>query len=264
MAPRSHEAVPLLLPQPKVNCGVALAGVACSRTIASGTFPPFVQALTTHWSAIPRLLLAWELVTWTQRLTFAEPLTDRPPVPAAAVDVAEGEALAVGEAVAEREGVADSVRVAEREAVAEADGECEADAWAVVLLVVLGDFDGVGSGVALLVAAGEVGAWVCLTLPPPLRPNVDPGLTLVFGLADALGDVDVFVLAVVFGVAVGDGDFDVFGVAVAVGDGDFDGEAVDVGVGVGVGVGPGVEVDTLSGWQDTVLVPAAASSTATA
>jgi hypothetical protein len=62
IAPRSHDAVPLLLPQPKLNCGVTLAGVACSRTIASGTFPPFVQALTTHWLATPRLLLAWELV----------------------------------------------------------------------------------------------------------------------------------------------------------------------------------------------------------
>jgi hypothetical protein len=47
-APRSHDAVPLLLPHPKLNCGVTLAGVACSRTVALGTFPPFVQALTTH------------------------------------------------------------------------------------------------------------------------------------------------------------------------------------------------------------------------
>jgi hypothetical protein len=48
IAPRSHDAVPLLLPQPKLNCGVTLAGVACSRTVALGTFPPFVQALITH------------------------------------------------------------------------------------------------------------------------------------------------------------------------------------------------------------------------
>jgi hypothetical protein len=48
IAPRSHEAVPLLLPQPKLNCGVTLAGFACSRTVALGTFPPSVQALTTH------------------------------------------------------------------------------------------------------------------------------------------------------------------------------------------------------------------------
>jgi hypothetical protein len=48
IAPRSHDAVPLLLPQPKLNCGVTLAGVARSRMVASGTFPPFVQALITH------------------------------------------------------------------------------------------------------------------------------------------------------------------------------------------------------------------------
>jgi hypothetical protein len=48
IAPRSQDAVPLLLPQPKLNCGVTLAGVACSRMVALGTFPPFVQALTTH------------------------------------------------------------------------------------------------------------------------------------------------------------------------------------------------------------------------
>ena len=48
IAPRSHEAVPLLLPQPKLNCGVTSAGIACSRTVALGTFPPLVQALITH------------------------------------------------------------------------------------------------------------------------------------------------------------------------------------------------------------------------
>jgi len=48
IAPRSHDAVPSLLPQPKLNVGVTLAGVACSRTIALGTFPPVVQAFTTH------------------------------------------------------------------------------------------------------------------------------------------------------------------------------------------------------------------------
>jgi hypothetical protein len=97
IAPRSHDAVPLLLPQPKLNCGVTLAGVACSRMVALGTFPPFVQALTTHSSTAPRLLLAWELVIWTQRLTFAEFWTGCETVRAVVVDVAEGEALAVGE-----------------------------------------------------------------------------------------------------------------------------------------------------------------------
>jgi len=72
IAPRSQDAVPLLLPQPKLNCGVTLAGVACSRTVALGTFPPFVQALIIHSEATPRLLLACERVIWTQRLILAE------------------------------------------------------------------------------------------------------------------------------------------------------------------------------------------------
>jgi hypothetical protein len=48
IAPRSQDGVPSLLPQPKLNCGVALAGEACSRMVASGMFPPVVQAVTTH------------------------------------------------------------------------------------------------------------------------------------------------------------------------------------------------------------------------
>jgi hypothetical protein len=47
-APRSHAAVPSSLPQPKVNFGPALVGVACRRTVASGRLPPVVHALTTH------------------------------------------------------------------------------------------------------------------------------------------------------------------------------------------------------------------------
>lgn len=71
-APRSQEAVPSSLPQPKLNLGVpALAGADRSRRTASGTFPPVVQALTVHWAACPRPLLAWVRVTWTQRLTRA-------------------------------------------------------------------------------------------------------------------------------------------------------------------------------------------------
>jgi len=47
-APRSHDAVASSLPQPKLNFGATLDGVACSRTIASVRLPPVVQALTTH------------------------------------------------------------------------------------------------------------------------------------------------------------------------------------------------------------------------
>jgi hypothetical protein len=47
-APRSHDAVASSLPQPKLNVGAMLDGVACSRTMASVRLPPVVQALTTH------------------------------------------------------------------------------------------------------------------------------------------------------------------------------------------------------------------------
>jgi hypothetical protein len=68
--PRSHEDVPSSLPQPKLNRGTPpAAGVACNRIVASGMFPPVVQALTVHWAEWPRSLLACERVTSTQRPT---------------------------------------------------------------------------------------------------------------------------------------------------------------------------------------------------
>jgi hypothetical protein len=69
-APRSHEDVPSALPQPEPKPGaLPLAGVACSRMVASGTFPSVVQALTVHCAECPRSLLACERATSTQRLT---------------------------------------------------------------------------------------------------------------------------------------------------------------------------------------------------
>jgi hypothetical protein len=50
-APRSHEDVPSPLPQPLPNFGAPpAAGVASSWMVASGTFPPVVQAVTVHWA----------------------------------------------------------------------------------------------------------------------------------------------------------------------------------------------------------------------
>jgi hypothetical protein len=69
-APKSHEDVLSALPQPAPKPGAPpLAGVACSRMVASGTFPPVVQALTVHCAECPRSLLACERATSTQRLT---------------------------------------------------------------------------------------------------------------------------------------------------------------------------------------------------
>lgn len=70
IAPRSHADAPSSLPQPKLNPGAPPpVGVVCSRMVASGTLPPVVQALTVHWAALPRSLLACAPATWTQRLT---------------------------------------------------------------------------------------------------------------------------------------------------------------------------------------------------
>ncbi len=68
--PRSQADVPSPLPQPALKPGAPpLAGVASSRMVASGTFPPVVQALTVHWAACPRWVLECALATETQRLT---------------------------------------------------------------------------------------------------------------------------------------------------------------------------------------------------
>lgn len=93
-APRSHDAVPSLLPQPKLNRGVTLVGIAVSLMVASGTFPPVVQALMTHWAGSPRLLLACDRVTATQSLTSAA--AGGCFVVACAVALGVGEALVFG------------------------------------------------------------------------------------------------------------------------------------------------------------------------
>lgn len=62
--------MPSLLPHPKLNCGVTLAGDAWSRIVASGMFPPVVQAVMVQSAVEPRLALDAELVMPTQRLTF--------------------------------------------------------------------------------------------------------------------------------------------------------------------------------------------------
>lgn len=60
ISPRSHFCVPSLVPQPKLNCVGRPAGEASSRTMASGTLPPVVQALTIQVAGKPRSMLAWE------------------------------------------------------------------------------------------------------------------------------------------------------------------------------------------------------------
>lgn len=215
--------------------------------VASGTFPPVVQALTVHWAGRPRSLLAWERTTSTQRLTCvvcpAALAAVRELVPDAVsvgvgVGVGLGGSVGVGVAVRVRVGVLDGVPVPVGAAVS--------DGLAAVEL-------GVALGLAWLAAADGLAA--------PMRLRVLPAVALVVTVGDGLfegvgsGAEEVFV-------GVGDG-LDVFGVGEAVGLGVV---LVGVGVGVacvGVGVGDGLGggAGSRSGSHD-LLFPALAAPAA--
>ena len=176
--------------------------------------------------------------------------------------LADGDALGVADAVGDGDelGVEDELGVVD--VAADSEELDDADA--------LGDTDELGDGDELGVAE-ELGAAVCLTLPPPLRANVVPALTLVLALAGEVGvEVSDGVEVGVSDGVVGGGGAGVLGgaleepvfVGVGVGVGVVDvPAAVPVAVGVGVAVGGGV--DGLTGSHDWLLVAAAASSSAT-
>jgi hypothetical protein len=219
-APRSQEDVPSALPQPKLKPGAPpLAGIACNWIVASGTFPPVVQALTVHCAACPRSLLACARATSTQRLTCVVCDTVLAP---SCVLVPVGVPVGVGVGFAERVrlgvGVADAVTFAVTLAVAlgvEGVADGVADAFVVVFAggVLVAVFVGVAAGLDFKVRVGA--ALACADALP---------LAVAVVVGDALVVVVAGVADGVVGVAVGD-------VAVAVG----------VGVGVGVvGVGVGV------------------------
>jgi hypothetical protein len=253
IAPRSHDEVPSLLPQPKLNFGDSLAGVAVRRMVESGTSPPVVQALTTQWTGSPRLLLDCERVTSTQRLTFAAVcchwLVGWGVVAAAlgVVAVAVGvvaAALGVGEGVGVREALGVAAAVVAGAVVAGAVVAAAVGGVEFVLLLVAADASGVEElGVGELDVGVSVGVGVGVGVavvrfasnkvrlvlpPPPPRPKVVPEVTLV---------------AAVGVVVDGSGDGLVF-----------------VGVGVGVGDGLGWGAGSLSGSHDVPLagVPAPA------
>jgi hypothetical protein len=255
-APRSHEDVPSSLPQPKLNPGAPpLAGVACSRRMASVTFPPVVQALTVHWAACPRSLLGCAAATSTQRLTCAAsgtawaPLCELAAALVFGVGVVFAVGLVFGVGVVFAVGVLFAVRVrvgvgvgvtdgvlfgalfkTRFEAVGVADGVPLAEALRVLVGVADGDrlaFAVVlaGAGVADSVL---VGAFVGVTAGLDFSVRVGTGVAFDEGAAEWV--------AVPLAVAVGDGlvvaGFDVGAVGVVVG-------VVLAGVGVGVAVGVG-------------------------
>jgi hypothetical protein len=235
-APRSHEDVPLALPQPKLNPGAPpLAGVACSWIVASGTSPPVVQALTVHCAACPRSVLACALATSTQRLTCVVCDTVLAPI---------CELVLVGVPVGVGVGFALRVRLGA--------GVTFAVAFAVALGVALG----VTLGVALGVTLAED-----LTMA---RVLVGDGVGFAVVLVDAFGVAvaDVVFVAVFVGVAAGL-DFSVrVGAAVALADVVAELEALVVALGlvvgdalvvVGVGVPDGV-VGVAAGLVGVALV----------
>jgi hypothetical protein len=228
MAPRSQVDVPSALPQPKLNPGASpAAGVARSRTTASGTLPPSAQTLTVHWAGLPRSLLFCSRASLRQRLAGAVPAVVVPAVVAAAVVaatvtaavvvVALGAASALAwfaVAVGESDGVAgpDSNAVPEGDAVASGELVPDGDAVASGDLVaegavlargnVLADgevsADGEIFAVGVAVAEGfsvRVGAAIgvsegpALGLAEPDRPGPVVGVTLDDGVGGLLGGV---------------------------------------------------------------------------
>jgi hypothetical protein len=215
IAPRSHEDAPSFLLQPKLNPGARpLAGVACSRTVASGTLPPAVQALTVHRAALPRSLLACAPATWTQRLTCGSCGTALAPLCALA-PVEAGVAVGLGSGFGL--GLCFLVRVAVGDcfAVGDFSGVC----------VAVGDRFGVRVCVGADVAGGGVFALV--------RVADGVALSEALGVLVRVGDADGLACDVVlvdFGVPTGF-------VGVFVGDCDGVAAGLDVSVRVGAGVG---------------------------
>jgi hypothetical protein len=211
-----------LLPQPKLNFGDTLDGVAASRMVESGTLPPVVQALTTQWTGPPRLLLDCEGVTLMQRLILVA--VSAPWVPV----------VGVGLVCVLLTGVADACGVV-------GFGVVELGAGVVVPGVgVVVPGAGAGVGVRVGVRVGELdvrlGVEVWVGVGVEVRLGVEVGVEVEVEVVT----VKLATVAVCEGVVVGVGL-----VSVGVGEG-------LVGVGDGLGVGAG----RLSGSHEVPLVAA--------
>jgi len=228
------------VPQPKLNVGFRLAGAATRRTVASGTLPPVVQAVTVHKADCPRWMLVCEGCTATQRLTCA----------AGVVVAARATALPfVGSLV-----VADGLGVLV--------GVDFADALAVVVV-----FAGVGVGVLVAVGVAEDFADALVVVVDVAV--FDGGSDVLVGDGELLDDFRVSVVVLV-------GDFvavllaDELDVGVLVGEVLVVGSLVDgvglgeglvlLGDGVGVGVGLGDVVAACTGSHCCAVLPLAVAT----
>jgi hypothetical protein len=220
MAPRSQVDVPFAVPQPKLNPGASpAAGVARSRTTASGRLPPSAQTLTVHRAGLPRSLLFCSRATLRQRLAGAVPAVVVPAVVAAAVVATTVVPATLGVA-----SVAACVAVGVPEPDGAAEGVVLADGSVLTVAEVLAD------GVVVAVGVAEAG-----------------GCSVRVGVADAEG------WSVRVGPAVGVPEGPVLGLAEP--DPVVVGVALVVGVGLDDAVGGwlGGAAGGCSGWQDRVL-----------
>jgi hypothetical protein len=158
-APRLHEDVPSLFPQPKLKLAVPLpVGVVSSWICTSGTLPPVVHAATAHWAAWPGWRLCCKGATSTHTLTGAVLALTMAAVKTTRLDALPAVATAAGLGAGVDVGVAVEAGVA----------------------VV-----GVGVGVAVVVETVAVGAAV-------VAVAVGVAVALVV-VGDAVGLADVFV-----------------------------------------------------------------------
>jgi hypothetical protein len=162
-APRSHEDVPSLFPQPKLKLAAPLpAGVVSSWIFTSGTLPPDAQAATAHWAAWPGWRLCCKGATSTHTLTGAALALTMAAVKTTRLDALPAVATADGAGVGVGVGVDVGVAVAV-------------------------DVVGVGVGVTVVVEAVAVGVGVVAVGVALVVVGDAVGLAEVF-VADGLGD----------------------------------------------------------------------------
>lgn len=250
-APRSHDALPSWLPQPKLNVGLRLAGAADNPMVASATLPPVAHAVTVHRAACPRWMLDCAVCTATQRLAGPAELVKATGLPLA------GSAVADGLVVPDPVGVGDAVGVLACVGVAVWDEEELADVLRDFVVVVAGVFVAGVFAAAELDFADELAVGFAVAIP-----LLALGVTLA-DEEDVPGEGDGSLVGVGdaelcgFGGSLVEGSLvEAFGLAEALAE---PLEADTVGVGVGVGVALGDAVAACSG-SHCCAVPLAAAA----
>jgi hypothetical protein len=262
-APRSHDALPSWLPQPKLNVGLRLAGAADNPMVASATLPPVAHAVTVHRAACPRWMLDCAACTATQRLAGPAELVKATGLPLA------GSAVADGLVVPDPVGVGDAVGVLACVGVAVWDEEEVADVLRDSVVVVAGVF------VAGVFVAGVVVAGVFAAAELDFADELAAGFAVALPLLalgvtladeeDVPGEGDGSLVGVGdaelcgFGGSLVEGSLvEAFGLAEALAE-PLEADTVGVGVGVGVALGDAVAAGSGSHCCTVPLAVAAVS-----